>query len=91
MLHNRPARPFDIVALVLRGAFALIAFGLLIGLPLAFAAGKFLGKQLYGMAPFNPLLTSSAVVALGLATLVASFIPALRASSISPLDALRAE
>jgi len=80
-----------IVNLVLRGAFALIALGLIIGLPLAFAAGKFLGNQLYGMNPYNPMVTFVAVVTLGLSALVASLIPAFRASSISPLEALRAE
>ncbi|HXR78977.1 MAG TPA: ABC transporter permease [Bryobacteraceae bacterium] len=80
-----------IVNLVLRGAFALIALGLIIGLPLTFAAGKFLGNQLYGMNPYNPMVTFVAVVTLGLSALVASLIPAFRASSISPLEALRAE
>ena len=74
-----------------RGAFALILFGLLIGLPLTFAAGRFLGNQLYGMNPFNPLVTLAAVVTLGLSGLAASLIPAVRASSISPLEALREE
>lgn len=81
----------QVVALVLRGAFALIVFGLLVGLPLTLAAGRFLGSQLYGMSPYDPVVTLAAVVALGLSGLVASFIPALRASSISPLEALRAE
>ena len=81
----------QVVALVLRGAFALIVFGLLIGLPLTLAAGKFLGNQLYGMNPYNPVLTLVAVLALTLSALVASLIPALRASLISPLEALRAE
>ena len=80
-----------IVRLVLRDAFGLILFGLLIGLPLTFAAGRFLGSQLYGMNPYNPVVTLTAVVALGLSALVASFIPAFRASLISPLDALRTE
>jgi ABC-type antimicrobial peptide transport system permease subunit len=80
-----------IVALVLRGAFALVLFGLLIGLPLTFAAGRFLGNQLYGMNPYNPVVTLAAIMALGLSALAAALIPALRASSISPLDALRAE
>ncbi|MGA2114948.1 MAG: FtsX-like permease family protein [Bryobacteraceae bacterium] len=40
----------DVVRLVLRGAFALILFGLLIGLPLTFVVGRFLGNQLYGMS-----------------------------------------
>src|SRR5258707_424604 len=81
----------DIVRLVLRGAFGLILFGLFIGLPLTFAAGRFLGNQLYGMSPYNPVVTLAAVVTLGLSGLAASLIPALRASSISPLEALREE
>jgi ABC-type antimicrobial peptide transport system permease subunit len=76
---------------VLRGAFALIALGLIIGLPLAFASGKFLGAQLYGMNPYDPVVALVAVVALALSALVAALIPALRASWISPLEALRAE
>jgi predicted permease len=81
----------DVLALILRGTFGLILFGLLIGLPLTFAAGRFLGNQLYGMNPYNPMVTFVAVVTLGLSALVASLIPAVRASLISPLEALRAE
>jgi len=80
-----------IVRLVLRGAFGLIVVGLLVGLPLTFAAGRFLDNQLYGMNPYNPVVTLVAVVTLGLSALVASLIPALRAGSISPLEALREE
>jgi predicted permease len=80
-----------VVMLVLRGALGLILLGLLIGLPLTFAAGRFMGDQLYGTNPYNPVVTLAAVLALGLSALVASFIPAFRASLISPLDALRAE
>jgi ABC-type lipoprotein release transport system permease subunit len=60
-------------------------------MPLTFAAGRFLGNQLYGMNPYNPVVTLAAVLALGLSALVASLVPAFRASLISPLDALRAE
>lgn len=81
----------DVVRLVVRGAFGLILVGLLIGLPLTFAAGRFLSTQLYGMNPYNPVVILEAVVALGLSALGASFVPAFRASLISPLDALRAE
>ncbi|MGA8025872.1 MAG: FtsX-like permease family protein [Bryobacteraceae bacterium] len=80
-----------VVALILRGAFGLILFGLIVGLPLTFAAGRFLGHQLYGMNPYNPLVTLIALATLGLSALAASAIPAFRASSISPLEALRAE
>jgi predicted permease len=81
----------DIVRLVLRGAFGLILFGLFIGLPLTAAAGRFLGNQLYGMNPYNPVVTLAAVGTLGLSALAASLIPAIRASFISPLEALREE
>ena len=80
-----------VIQLVLRGAFGLILFGLLLGLPLTFAAGRFLGSQLYGTSPFNPAVTGVAIVALACSALVASIIPAFRASMISPLDALRTE
>jgi ABC-type antimicrobial peptide transport system permease subunit len=80
-----------VVRLVLRGAFGLILLGLCIGLPLTLAVERFLGNQLYGMNPYNPVVTVAAVLVLGFSALVASFVPALRASLISPLDALRTE
>jgi predicted permease len=80
-----------IVTLVLRGALMLIVLGLVIGFPLTFAAGKFLGSQLYGMNPYNPMVALVAVLALGLSAMLASLLPAFRASLISPLEALRAE
>ena len=78
-------------ALIIRGAFALVATGLLVGLPLALAAGRFLGSQLYGLNPYNAGTILVAVLTLGFSALVASFIPALRASLISPSEALRTE
>jgi predicted permease len=80
-----------VVTLILRGAFGLIVFGLLIGIPLSLGAGRFLGHQLYGMSPYNLAVTLIAVAALGVSALAASLIPAFRASWISPLEALRAE
>jgi predicted permease len=81
----------QIVALILRGAFGLILVGLLIGLPLALAAGRFLGSQLYGFNPYDPAVVLVAMATLGVSALIASLIPALRASLILPQEALRAE
>jgi predicted permease len=81
----------QVVALVLHGAFGLIVFGLLVGLPLTLESGKVLGAELYGMSPYNTAVTMVSVVTLGLAAFLASLIPALRASRISPVEALRAE
>ncbi len=78
-------------ALIIRGAFALVAIGLIVGFPLALAAGQFLGSQLYGLNPYDPVVISVAVLTLGFLALIASSIPALRAALISPSEALRAE
>jgi predicted permease len=80
-----------IVRLVLRGSVALICVGVLVGLPLTIIASRFLGSQLYGANPYDPAVISIAVTALVLSVLVASMIPAVRASLATPVDALRSE
>jgi len=85
------ATPAQAAALIVRGAFALVAIGLLVGFPLALAMGQFLGSQLYGLNPYDPTVTFLALLTLSLSTLVAAVVPALRASRISPSEALRAE
>jgi ABC-type antimicrobial peptide transport system permease subunit len=81
----------EAVAIILRGAFGLIVLGLVLGLPLTLYAGRLLGNQLYGFDPYSPFVLITAVLALGLSAFLASLIPALRASRISPADALRAQ
>ena len=81
----------QVAGLVLRGAFALVAMGLAVGFPVALAAGRFLGSQLYGSNPYDPLVILVSVLTLGVSALVASLVPAWRASLISPSEALRAE
>jgi ABC-type antimicrobial peptide transport system permease subunit len=85
------ASPAQAAALIIRGAFTLVAVGLIVGFPLALASGQFLGTQLYGLNPYNPAVILAAVLALSFSTLVAALVPALRASRISPSEALRAE
>jgi ABC-type antimicrobial peptide transport system permease subunit len=80
----------NVILLVLRGTLPLILFGLAIGVPLTFVAGRLLGKQLYGLNSYDPWVTASAVASLTLCAVVAAFIPAIRASMISPVEALRA-
>jgi ABC-type antimicrobial peptide transport system permease subunit len=85
------ARRDQVVALILRGALGLVLLGLCVGLPLALAADRFLGSQLYGLNPYDPVVIVVAILTLGFSALAASLIPAVRASLISPLEALRAE
>jgi hypothetical protein len=81
----------SVVAMVLRGAFFQVGIGLGIGIPAAIGAGYLMASQLFGVAPWSPFLLAAATVLLGLAALVAAVIPARRAASIDPMQALRSE
>jgi predicted permease len=81
----------QVVTLVLRGALGLIGFGLLLGIPLSLAVGNLLRNQLYGTNPYDPAITIVAIAVLGLSAMAAAFLPAFRASLISPVQLLRAE
>jgi predicted permease len=80
-----------VVALVLRSAFARVAIGLLLGVPLAVGAGRLIAAHLYGVTFWDPLALSVAAGALLVSALVAALIPAGRVSAIPPMLALRAE
>ena len=77
--------------LVLRDALAMIAVGIAIGLPVVWALGRTVQSQLYGVKPTDPPAITAAVFILAAASLGAAFIPARRASSVNPTDALRVE
>ena len=81
----------DVVALILRGAMLLVAIGLLLGAPMVLAGGRLLGSQLYGLNPYDPAILSAAILVLAVSGAIAAIIPALRASAISPIRALRSE
>jgi len=80
-----------VVRLVLRGAFLLVAFGLILGIPLSLATSRVLSSQLYGLSPYDAVPIAIAVAVLGLFGLIATVVPAQRASSIPPAEALRSE
>ena len=80
-----------VVDLVLRGAFRRVVAGLVLGLPLAVGAGRLIAAQLYGVSFWDPLALGVAAVSLAACAFFAALIPASRAASISPMNALRAE
>jgi predicted permease len=80
-----------VVQLVLRGAFRRVLAGLILGLPLAVGAGRLISAQLYGVSSWDPLALGVAAGALAICSFFAAIIPANRAASISPMDALRIE
>ena len=65
--------------------------GLLLGLPLAIGAGRLISAQLYGVSAWDPPALSVAISALAVCSFFAAIIPANRAASIAPMDALRVE
>ena len=81
----------NVIRLVLRGAFLQVLFGLLIGIPAAIGCSRLLTAQLYQVRGWDPLVLGGSVFALALCALLASIIPAQRAASIDPVNALRAE
>jgi len=80
-----------VIHLVLRGAFKRVLVGLLLGLPLAVGAGRLISAQLYGVSSWDPLALAVAAGALAICSFFAAIIPASRAASISPMQALRME
>jgi predicted permease len=80
-----------VIRLVLTGAFTRVFVGLLLGLPLAIGAGKLLSNQLYGVSWWDPPALTVATAALTMCSFLAAMIPANRAASISPMNALRTE
>jgi len=78
-----------VIKMVLRGAFSQIGIGLALGIPAAIGAGKLMNDQLFGVKPWDPIMLASAALMLGLATLLASVIPARRAAGVEPMVALR--
>ena len=82
---------WQMVRMVLRGAFSQIGIGLALGIPAAIGAGKLMSDQLFGVRPWDPVMLASATLLLSLAALLASLIPARRAAGVEPMVALRNE
>jgi len=81
----------NIVRLVLRGAFLLVAIGLLIGIPLAIGAGRLMAAQLFEIRSWDPRVFGFSILALGVCAAAASILPARRAASTDPMKALRTD
>ena len=75
----------------MRGAFAQVALGLAIGIPVALLGARLMADQLYGVRAWDPTTLAFAIGVLALAAAIAGFIPARRAASIEPMQALRTE
>jgi predicted permease len=81
----------SIIGMMLRVAMSPIGLGLLIGVPLALAGGRAIASQLYGVKNYDPIVLGTAVCVLAVSSIIAAVIPARRAASIDPIQALRIE
>ena len=81
----------DVMWLVMRQSLKMIAIGVGLGMIAALAAGRLLRHLVEGMGPVNAATYTTMISLLILAALLASFVPALRASLIDPVKALRQE
>jgi putative ABC transport system permease protein len=81
----------NVVAMVLRMGFELIAVGVALGLFVSVALGRVLATQLWGVSPYDPWTLVAVPVLLLLTGLFACWLPARKAASVDPLVALRYE
>lgn len=80
-----------VIGLVMRGAFTQVALGLALGIPIALIGAHYMADQLYAVKSYDPMSLAIAIGVLCAAAVLAGFIPARRAASIDPMQALRTE
>ena len=80
-----------VIAMVMRGVMLQGLFGLLIGAPVAMLCVRYVKSQLYEISSVNSTVMAAAIATLAVAAAIAGIIPARRAASINPVEALRME
>ncbi len=85
------ARRGMVLKMVLRDAAVLLTIGIAVGVAVSLVSASVLQSMLYGTGSRNPLVLALVCIAVALAGLIAAYIPAFRAASIEPMQALRSE
>ena len=80
-----------VIGMVMRGAMTQAFLGLIVGVPIAMLCVRYIKAQLYEIASVNFSVMAVAMVVLVVAACIAGMIPARRAASINPVQALRVE
>ena len=85
------AQAGNVVALVVRQGVGAVSAGIAVGLVATIAASRFVEPHLYRISPRDPVVLVLVVLTLMLVAVIASMVPAWRASRVSPMVAMRAE
>jgi predicted permease len=85
------ASAFDVMRMVAGGGMMLVGLGVAMGTIAALALSRVLASQLYGITATDPLAFIAAIAFLGMVALLATYIPARRATRVPPMTALRPE
>jgi putative ABC transport system permease protein len=80
-----------VIRMVMREAAVLLAAGVAVGLVMSVLAARTATTLLFGLEPGDPATLAMAAGGLGLVAMLASYVPALRASRLDPTEALREE
>ena len=81
----------NVLGLVVKLAAKLALIGVVVGIALALGVARLIAAFLYGVSPSDPITYASVAVVLIAVALLASFIPARRATKVDPMTALRYE
>jgi predicted permease len=85
------ARSRDVLWMILGDTFTLVVAGLVVGIPSAYAAGRLVSSQLYGLNGGDPWSFAFAATVMSVVALIAGLLPARRAARVDPMIALRME
>ena len=80
-----------VIWMVMRDVFLLIAIGVAVGVPASLGLTRYVKSQLYGVKPHDPITFVLAIAGLALVACLSGWIPAMRASRLDPMSALRHE
>jgi len=80
-----------VLRMVIRGALALVAFGIAMGAVAALLAGRAVSSLLFGLTAVDPVTIAGAALGMILVTALAAYLPARRATKVDPMVALRYE
>jgi ABC-type antimicrobial peptide transport system permease subunit len=80
-----------VIGLVMRDTASMLAIGVIFGTALALIAGRAATTMLFGLKPYDVATLVFAILLLAGIAVLASWLPALRASRLNPVDALRCE